>query len=233
MFEQSLMESGGGLRRHRGLVTSISALAQLTLLAIAVLLPMIFSQTLPLLKQRSVERVLIPRSVPPPEPPPPTNEGGRQNNLSSGPRTIVVNNPFPAMRTLASGHEVNQPQIPQWYSPSTGPGDLPIGNTTSNVSGPSKPPIVSILSEGRIIRRVTPEYPAIAKRTGVQGKVVLEAVISRAGRIENLRLISGHPWLASAAEAAVSQWQFRPYILNGAPIEVMTQITVDFKLNRE
>jgi protein TonB len=62
---------------------------------------------------------------------------------------------------------------------------------------------------------------------------VLEAVISRAGRIENLRTISGHPVLAKAAEAAVNQWQFRPYILNGVPIEVMTQITVDFKLNRE
>src|SRR5262249_6227564 len=92
---------------------------------------------------------------------------------------------------------------------------------------------VSNLSEGRIIRKVTPVYPSIAKRTGIQGQVVLEAVISRAGRIENLRAISGHPWLAEAARVAVNQWEVRPYILNGTPIEVVTQITVDYNVNQE
>jgi protein TonB len=66
----------------------------------------------------------------------------------------------------------------------------------------------------------------------IQGPVVLEAVISKAGKIENLRLVSGHPMLAAAAIDAVSQWRYRPYILNGDEIEVETEITVNFVLER-
>jgi protein TonB len=61
--------------------------------------------------------------------------------------------------------------------------------------------------------------------------VVLVAVISKAGTIDNLRLISGHPMLVPAALDAVSQWRYRPYILNGDVIEVETQITVNFMLD--
>lgn len=55
-------------------------------------------------------------------------------------------------------------------------------------------------------------------------------MISKAGTIDNLRLVSGHPMLSPAAIEAVSQWRYRPYILNGEPIEVETQITVNFTL---
>ncbi|HZC24479.1 MAG TPA: energy transducer TonB, partial [Candidatus Binatia bacterium] len=64
----------------------------------------------------------------------------------------------------------------------------------------------------------------------VQGAVVLAAMIDKDGTIENLRLMSGHPMLVPAAIAAVSQWRYRPYILNGEAIEVETQITVNFIL---
>jgi protein TonB len=60
--------------------------------------------------------------------------------------------------------------------------------------------------------------------------VVLEAMISKQGTIENLRLLAGHPMLAPAAIDAVRQWRYRPYILNGEPVEVETQITVNFAL---
>jgi periplasmic protein TonB len=233
MFEQSLLESTAAVRSHRGLATSISALAQLTLLAIAVLLPMIFTQTMPLLKTRYLEPVLIPHSVPRPEPPP-TDPGPSQNSLATGAQTIVVNNPFLATRSPAFDRSGPDPEIPQpWGIPGADARNLPIGSvSTTGVSGPKGPVRISILNEGRIIRKVTPAYPVIARNAGVQGQVVLEAVISRAGRIENLRTVSGHPWLVQAAKAAVNQWEFRPYILNGTPIEVMTQITVDFKLDQ-
>jgi protein TonB len=195
---------------------------------------MIFTQTLPLLKPHEVGPVLLPRSAPPPEPQP-TDTGLSQNNMSAT-RTIVVNNPFPATHSIALQHTAPDPEIPQLPGlRSMDATNLSLMNnsTGSSIRGPNRPLIVSNLSEGRIIRRVTPTYPTIAKAAGIQGEVVLEAVISRAGRIENLRAVSGHPMLVRAAEAAVSQWQFRPYILNGAPIEVMTQITVAFRLNRE
>jgi protein TonB len=65
----------------------------------------------------------------------------------------------------------------------------------------------------------------------VQGAVVLAAIISKAGTIEDLRVLSGHPMLVAAAIKAVSQWRYRPYILNGEPVEVETQITVNFTLS--
>jgi len=84
--------------------------------------------------------------------------------------------------------------------------------------------------EGNLIRRVEPVYPPLARSARIQGSVVLAALISRAGTIENLRAISGHPMLVPAAIDAVRQWQYRPYILNSEPIEVETQITVNFTL---
>src|SRR5262249_55616534 len=193
---------------------------------------MFFTQTMPLLKSHPIEPVLMPRAVPPPEPPPPNEQRSGQNNLAIGPRTIVVN-PFPAIRPFGEEHTVADPQIPQTYTVGpTSPRDLPLGPHSTLPGGP-KAPIRSRLDEGRIIRRVQPEYPLLAKQARVEGRVVIEAIISRSGAIENIRVISGHPMLVRAAEAAVNQWEFRPYILNGTPIEVVTQITVDFKLNRD
>jgi protein TonB len=88
----------------------------------------------------------------------------------------------------------------------------------------------STMLEGSLIRRVDPRYPPLAISARIQGKVVLDAVISKAGTIDKLRLVSGHPMLVAAAREAVSQWRYRPYILNGDVIEVETQITVNFIL---
>jgi periplasmic protein TonB len=88
----------------------------------------------------------------------------------------------------------------------------------------------SSMLEGSLIRKVQPLYPPLAKTARIQGAVVLFAVISRAGTIDNLRVLSGHPMLVPAAIDAVKQWQYRPYILNHEPIEVETQITVNFVL---
>ncbi len=89
---------------------------------------------------------------------------------------------------------------------------------------------VSSILEGSILRRVQPVYPPLARTARIQGSVVLYAMISKAGTIENLRAISGPPMLVPAAIDAVSQWRYRPYILNNEPVEVETQITVNFML---
>jgi protein TonB len=86
------------------------------------------------------------------------------------------------------------------------------------------------MSEGDLIRKIQPAYPPIARSARIQGAVVLQAVISKMGTIENLRVLSGHPMLTSAAIDAVRQWRYRPYVLNGEPVEVETQITVHFSL---
>jgi len=89
----------------------------------------------------------------------------------------------------------------------------------------------SRMLEGSLIRRVQPVYPPLARSARIQGSVVLSALISKAGTIENLRVSSGHPMLVAAAIEAVRQWRYRPYILNAEPVEVETQITVNFSLS--
>jgi len=86
--------------------------------------------------------------------------------------------------------------------------------------------------EGNLIHRVQPEYPFMAKQLRLQGAVVLKAVISREGVIEQAIVITGPDLLARSALAAVRQWRYRPYYLNHEPIEVETQITVNFVLER-
>ncbi len=85
--------------------------------------------------------------------------------------------------------------------------------------------------EGMLVRRVDPVYPAIARAIRLSGTVVLEATISRAGTIENLRAASGPPLLQQAALDAVKQWRYRPYLLNGEPVEVETTVNVEFKMD--
>ncbi len=96
----------------------------------------------------------------------------------------------------------------------------------------ARPPRMSVMMQGNLVRRVEPQYPAIAKLAGVQGTVVIKAVISRTGVIEQEQIISGPALLAQAALDAVREWKYRPYFLNSEAIEVETQITVNFVLNR-
>jgi bla regulator protein blaR1 len=81
-----------------------------------------------------------------------------------------------------------------------------------------------------IVKKVPPEYPEAAKKAGIQGEVVLRAIIGKDGDVENLQIVSGHPQLAPAAVEAVKQWKYRPYLQEGKPVEVETEITVNFTL---
>ena len=81
---------------------------------------------------------------------------------------------------------------------------------------------------GMKIGGITPTYPPIARAAHVSGAVVLHAIISKAGTIQNLQVISGPEMLRSAATEAVRTWRYKPYILNGSPTEVETTITVNF-----
>lgn len=101
---------------------------------------------------------------------------------------------------------------------------------------PSKPPTPEVIrvSEGvqaaRLIHKVAPVYPSIAKQAGVSGVVKIEAIIGRDGTIRKLEVHSGHPLLIKPAMDAVKQWRYRPTILNGEPVEVLTQVEVRFVL---
>jgi TonB family protein len=87
------------------------------------------------------------------------------------------------------------------------------------------------ISAGLIIKKVQPQYPEDAKQARVQGQVVLQVEISKEGTVRNLQLISGDPMLAPAAIEAVKQWIYKPYLLNGEPVVVETQVIVNFTLS--
>jgi len=182
--------------------------------------------------------------------PPPSHGPAPKIEPSHG-RNLVLKN--------ASGLVLMTPQqIPKGVAPETNvpvgpPPELATGGGASGSSGsgvptgvlnsmgdanvipmPPRPvhhPPISHWMEGNLIHRVQPEYPPLAIQTRTQGQVVLRAVISRGGTIENLQVVSGHPLLVRAALEAVRQWRYRPYVLNGEPVEVETQVTVNFVLS--
>jgi protein TonB len=129
----------------------------------------------------------------------------------------------------------------------TGTSDgVPWGTGTSSSMIPKLPPpkpapvletirrapirVGGVVQAAKIVRQVTPVYPPPARQARISGTVRIEAVIGRDGIIQSLQVMRGHPWLAQAALDAVRQWVYRPTLLNGEPVEVLTQIDVNFKL---
>jgi TonB family protein len=109
------------------------------------------------------------------------------------------------------------------------------GSPTTQGDAAQTPPVrVRVsqgVSSGLLIKRVIPKYPKKARKQRIQGQVILRAKISKEGDIVDLVLISGHPMLAPAAMDAVKQWKYKPYLLKGEPVEVDTEIVVNFTLS--
>ena len=97
---------------------------------------------------------------------------------------------------------------------------------------PSRIRVGGNVQQANLIRKVTPLYPPLAKQARIQGVVRFTAIIGKDGNIQNLQLVSGHPLLVEAAKQAVSQWQYKPTLLNGDPVEVVTTIEVNFTLSQ-
>jgi protein TonB len=102
---------------------------------------------------------------------------------------------------------------------------------TPTIAVPVRQRVSTGVMQGLLIRRIQPNYPPLAKAARIQGHVLLQAEISKDGTIQNLQLVSGHPMLTQAAIEAVKQWRYRPYLLNGEPVAVETQVDVIFSLN--
>jgi protein TonB len=88
------------------------------------------------------------------------------------------------------------------------------------------------VSQGLLYKKIAPSYPQNALRMHIEGKVELLATISKEGNITHIKVLSGDSQLARAANDAVKQWKYKPYLLNGEPVEIQTQVTVNFKLPR-
>jgi periplasmic protein TonB len=226
---------------HRGWTTLISFTIQSLAVTALLLVPLLSIQGLPALQWTAV------LSVPPPAPSPaPRTEVRASETPVSNMRGRQLMLPGRIPREIADLNETEPPPAPEFPggsgvpgatgSPGSGSGvPFSIGSGTNSMPILSTPPVirsvrVSQMMEGNLIHRVQPDYPPLARQARIQGTVVLRAIINREGRIENLQVLSGHPMLVPAAIDAVRQWRYRPYVLNDQPVEVETQITVNFLL---
>ena len=110
-------------------------------------------------------------------------------------------------------------------------GAVPPARTATEASSSQRIRVGGNVQEVNLINKVTPLYPPLAKQARVQGTVRFQVVIDKEGRVQNIELQSGHPLLVPAAIEAVKQWVYRPTLLNGNPVEVMTQIDINFTLS--
>jgi periplasmic protein TonB len=237
MFEDSLMESGGRIKTNQKLTGAISTLVQLALVGFLVLLPLIFTEALP--KGQLTTWLVAP---PPPPPPPPAAPqiqhvqkvseivDGSLRTPSKIPKKIqmIKEEEAPAQNAGVVGGVVGG--VPGGSANGVIGGIIGSAAPPPKVATPQKLRVSSGVVEGLKIHDVTPTYPQMARIAHIQGDVILQATLSKNGTIENLRGVSGHPILIQAALDAVRQWKYKPYILNGEPVEVETTIKVQFHM---
>jgi protein TonB len=115
-------------------------------------------------------------------------------------------------------------------------GSVPVAAPPPEVKAAPKPvvpqriPVGGNVQQAKLINQPKPVYPPLARQARIQGTVRFTAIIGVDGRIQNLTLVSGHPLLVPSAQEAVKQWVYQPTLLNGEPVEVVTQIDVNFTL---
>jgi protein TonB len=244
MFEDSLIESGNRFKAKRRLSTTIlSFFGQFALIGILILIPLIYTDALP--KSMTMTFLVAPPPPPPPPPPPaaaPVKVVKMVSEVVNG--QLRTPTKIPEKVQMIKEEEA-PPDLGAGGVPGGVPGGIPCGSAGGVIGGiissthvdvpkvatPQRVRVSSGVSTGLLIRKVPPTYPQLAKQARIQGQVVLQAEISKDGTIQNLQLISGHPMLAPAAIEAVKQWRYKPYLLNGEPVAVETQVIVNFSLS--
>lgn len=216
----------------------IAYMFEAVLLGSIIIYPLIYTQALP---QAQLMTMLV--APPPPPPPPPPAPPAPKVVIHKVSVEDLLKAPTVIPKTIQQVRD--QPQAPQSAGVVGGvPGGVPGGSMGGVIGGmvgapPPPPPKAATPTRIRVGGQVEdskkifapqPEYPQIAKMARVQGLVRLAAVISKGGTIEDLHLISGPPLLVKAAMDAVSRWRYQPTLLNGEPVDVDTEIDVNFTL---
>ena len=251
MFEQTFVDGG---KTRKSWTVLVSFIAQILVIVVAILIPMIYFDALP---KSQLTSFLVAPPPPPPPPPPPA---------AAPPKVVkVIPRQFDAGRLMAPKaipKEVAMIKEEELPPPSAGgvvggvPGGVPGGSAGGIIGGiigsvptaapPPPPPPVKVekpatpqrirvggqVQAAKLVRQPRPVYPPLAKQARISGHVILNAIIGKDGTIQNLTLASGHPLLVPAAMEAVKQWVYQPTLLNGEPVEVVTQIDVNFTLSQ-
>jgi protein TonB len=251
MLEDSLFESRSGKHSRNPFTLVIAVLAHIVTIGVLVLIPLLETHALPLppvnmplwIPRPELEFIpLVPRR-------PQTQSQVRPETQTitpfSAPQAIpekipIIDEPpiAPVGFIPSAGNGNGNPFLSTLLDPNAGLAGPPVAPPTPPT--PPPPPVPSVkaspyrqggkVQPASLIHQVNPVYPQIARQTRVQGVIVMEAIISKEGSVENLRVVSGHPLLFQAAIDAVKQWKYRAATLNGEPVDVITTITVTFTL---
>ncbi|MDX1979904.1 MAG: energy transducer TonB [Bryobacteraceae bacterium] len=255
MFEQSLVDGQG--QTSKPWTVFVSFISQMLLTGVLILIPLIYTDTLP--KAQLTSFLVAP---PPPPPPPPPPQPMPEVKIVK-----VIPKQFDAGRLTAPKQipkdiaMIKEEELPP-SMPAVGvvggvPGGVPGGTPGGVIGGiigavptaappPPPPPVKKEekpptpqrirvggnVQSAKLVRQPKPVYPPLAKQARIQGTVRFQAIIGKDGTIQNLQLVSGHPLLVPSATDAVKQWVYQPTLLNGEPVEVVTQIDVNFTLTQ-
>jgi periplasmic protein TonB len=255
MFEQTFV-SGGKTKKP---VTVLMAFGiQIVLILVAVVIPMIWFDVLPTAQLQS----FLVAPPPPPPPPPPPAAAAPVKVVKVIPRQFDAGKLMAPKVVPKEVATIKEEELPPPTSgvagvvggvPGGTPGGTPggvlggiIGSVPSAAPPPPPPPkkeevkpptpqrirVGGNVQSAKLVRQPRPNYPPLAKQARISGVVKLSAVISKDGTIKELQVISGHPLLVPSALEAVKQWVYQPTLLNGEPVEVQTQIDVNFTLSQ-
>jgi protein TonB len=239
MFEQSLLIDHTGARKTATFAASLTA--QILVAGVLLVAPLFYHEVLPAFREPAIMPLLAmwrPPDAPVAESRTPTRSSGLALPGVFRP-PVMIRSDYPQAGMVVV--DLDAPVIP------TTPGiaALPIGSSAlpqfegARPAPPDvvKPPETPVLVGGdvqsaKLITRVLPVYPQPARQLRISGTVHLLGIIAKDGTIQRLQVLSGHPLLRQAAMDAVSQWIYRPTVLNGQPVEVEAPIDVIFTLSR-
>lgn len=242
MFEEMVISSPKSKKTNKPWTVIVSMILQVFFLTILILIPLIYTEALP----RAMMSSILLAPPPPPPPPPP-------------PAVVQVVRIKPTVRLMDAGKLVAPKVIPKDVNiikeeelpPDAGmqgmagvPGGVAggsMGGVLGSVIGGTKaPPPPKMIAKrvmvggnvqaARLVNKVQPLYPPLARQTRISGTVKLHAIIGKDGSVQQLQMVSGHPLLVQSALDAVRQWRYQPTLLNGDPVEVDTEIDVIFSL---
>jgi len=255
MFEQTFV--GGGKTKKSWTVLMAFGI-QVVLILVAVIIPMVWFEVLPTAQLQS----FLVAPPPPPPPPPPPAAAPPVKVVKVIPRQFDAGKLMAPKAVPKEVATIKEEELPPPTSgvagvvggvPGGTPGGTPggvlggiIGSVPSAAPPPPPPPkkeevkpvtpqrikVGGNVQSAKLMRQPRPNYPPLAKQARISGVVKLSAVISKDGSIKELQVISGHPLLVPSALEAVKQWVYQPTLLNGEPVEVQTQIDVNFTLSQ-
>ncbi len=244
MFEEMVVSSPNPKKTNKPWTVFLSMLFQCAFLAILILIPLIYTEALP--KTMLATMITAPPPPPPPPPPPVVTQVVRvkpQVHLMDAGKLVAPKVIPKEVKIIKEEVEPDMGAVGMTGGVPGGVAGGSMGGVLGGVIGgmgaaPPKPKLSGPLKVGgnviaaKIVNRVTPVYPPLARQTRISGTVRLHAIIGKDGTVQQLEVLSGHPLLQQAALDAVRQWRYQPTLLNGEPVDVDTTIDVIFSLNQ-